>query len=640
MTMLGRMRDHKNWLKWSLAIIIVAFVGFYAQDFTNTTTTPGGAPNDIVAQIEGRAITTESFRRAYYQQIQSYQAAYGGNIDEQILRQLGIDRQILEQMIDEQAALVEAARLNLTVNDIEIRERVTSLPGLQEDGVFIGEVRYRELLRSQVPPLTTPQFEESIRDNLLLEKLEGVLTQWIDISEDEVREEYRLRTEKIKLDMVTFSPDDYKTDVTVTDAELAEHLTDNAATYEIPDKRKIRFLAIEAESLRAEITVTPQQVETYYNTNLPQYSTPEQVRASHILFNSEGADEVALLAKAESVLAEARAGADFADLAEQYSDDTGSASLGGDLNYFGRGQMVPAFETAAFGLMPGEISGLVQSDFGLHIIKVVDKQEAFNRPLDEVRDQIADQLQWQQALDRANAVATELSNTIAGPDDLDRVALERAWEVKESNFFARDEPIEGLGMAPGVASAAFEFTEGEVGGPLQTASGQVFLAVIDQQDAYAPELDEVREDVTADLTDIKAMDLARTRAAELTPRLQEATNFVATANRLRLNPTATEFITRGTALPVVGQNDAIDEIVFAMDVGTTSDVLSTDDLAVVVHVVNREEITEEGLAATKEALRAELIAYQQNRFFSSYMRKAKDSMAIEINQNTLAMAII
>ena len=640
MTMLGRMRDHKNWLKWSLAIIIVAFVGFYAQDFTNTTTTPGGAPNDIVAQIEGRAITTESFRRAYYQQIQSYQAAYGGNIDEQILRQLGIDRQILEQMIDEQAALVEAARLNLTVNDIEIRERVTSLPGLQEDGVFIGEVRYRELLRSQVPPLTTPQFEESIRDNLLLEKLEGVLTQWIDISEDEVREEYRLRTEKIKLDMVTFSPDDYKTDVTVTDAELAEHLTDNAATYEIPDKRKIRFLAIEAESLRAEITVTPQQVETYYNTNLPQYSTPEQVRASHILFNSEGADEVALLAKAESVLAEARAGADFADLAEQYSDDTGSASLGGDLNYFGRGQMVPAFETAAFGLMPGEISGLVQSDFGLHIIKVVDKQEAFNRPLDEVRDQIADQLQWQQALDRANAVATELSNTIAGPDDLDRVALERAWEVKESNFFARDEPIEGLGMAPGVASAAFEFTEGEVGGPLQTASGQVFLAVIDQQDAYAPELDEVREDVTADLTDIKAMDLARTRAAELTPRLQEATNFVATANRLRLNPTATEFITRGTALPVVGQNDAIDEIVFAMDVGTTSDVLSTDDLAVVVHVVDREEITEEGLAATKEALRAELIAYQQNRFFSAYMRKAKDSMAIEINQNTLAMAII
>ena len=302
--------------------------------------------------------------------------------------------------------------------------------------------------------------------------------------------------------------------------------------------------------------------------------------------------------------------------------------------------MVPAFETAAFSLMPGEISDLVQTDFGLHIIKVVDKQEAFNRPLDEVRDQIADQLQWQRALDRANAVATELSNTIAGPDDLDRVALERAWEVKESNFFARDEPIEGLGMAPGVASAAFEFTAGEVGGPLQTASGQVFLTVIDQQDAYAPELDEVREDVTADLTDIKAMDLARTRAAELTPQLQQATNFVATANRLRLNPTATEFITRGTALPEVGQNEAIDEIVFALDVGATSDVLSTDDLAVVVHVVDREEITEDGLAAAKEALRAELIAYQQNRFFSAYMRKAKDSMAIEINQTTLAMAII
>jgi hypothetical protein len=115
---------------------------------------------------------------------------------------------------------------------------------------------------------------------------------------------------------------------------------------------------------------------------------------------------------------------------------------------------------------------------------------------------------------------------------------------------------------------------------------------------------------------------------------------VATANRLRLNPTATEFITRGAALPEVGQNDAIDAIAFALDVGTTSDVLSTDDLAVVIHVVDKEEITEEGFAAAKAELRAELIAYQQNRFFSAYMRKAKDSMTIEINQPSLAMAII
>ena len=638
MTMLDRMRRHKNWLKWSLALVCLAFVFFYVPDFL-TPTVPGAAPNDVVASVEGRQITAAEFRRVYFQQLQFYQLAYGGDISEQLLRQLGIDQQILQQMIDEEAALIEARRLNLTVSDVEIRERILSLPGFQEDGVFIGEERYRQLLRLQVPPLTTTQFEDDIHRSLLLEKLRGVLTEWIDISENELREEYRLRTEKVKLDIVTFPPADYRDAVTLTDAELEERLEANAADYRIQEKRKIRFLAIDAETLRAEIVVPSQDVENYYDDNIAQYSTPEQVRASHILFNIEDEDEAVVRERAEAVLADARGGADFATLAETHSDDAGSAALGGDLDFFSRGRMVPEFEEAAFAMESGTISDLVRTEYGFHIIKVVEQREAANRPLDEVREQIVDQLQWERAQARAAALATELSAGMNAPEDLDRLAAERRWAVQESNFFARNEPIDGLGLAAGVASAAFEFSEGEVGGPLRTATGHVFLTVIDSQESYTPELDEVRDRVEADLTDVKAVEAARQRAAELMPQLQAANVFTAAAERAGLATTTTELVTRGTALPGLGLNPAMEEIVFSLEVGGTSDVLTTDDAVAVIHVVEREEVTDEGFADAVEALRTELRLDRQGVFFSAYMTKAKERMQIDVNIATLALAI-
>ena len=638
MTMLDRMRRHKNWLKWSLALVCLAFVFFYVPDFL-TPTVPGAAPNDVVASVEGRQITAGEFRRVYFQQVQSYQLAYGGDINEQLLRQLGIDQQILQQMIDEEAAIIEARRLNLAVSDVEIRKRILSLPGFQQDGVFIGEESYRQLLRLQNPPLTTTQFEDEIRRSLLLEKLRGVLTEWIDISEDELREEYRLRTEKVKLDIVTFPPADYRDAVTLTDAELEEHLEANASDYTIPEKRQIRFLAIDAEALRAEIVVPPQDVESYYNDSIDQYSTPEQVRASHILFNIEDEDEAVVRERAEAVLADARGGADFATLAETHSDDAGSATLGGDLDFFSRGRMVPEFEEAAFSMEPDTISDLVRTEYGFHIIKVVDRREAANRPLDEVREQIVDQLQWDRAQARADALANELSAGMNVQVDLDRVAAERGWAVQESNFFARNEPIDGLGLAPGVASAAFAFSEGEVGGPLRTATGHVFLSVIDSQESYAPELDEVRDRVEADLTDIKAMDAARQRASELTPQLAAADAFTSAAERAGLATTTTELVTRGTALPGLGLNPAIEQIAFSLDVGGTSDVLTTDDAVAVIQVVEREAVTDEGFAGAVEALRTELLLDRQGVFFAAYMTQAKERMQIDIDFATLALAI-
>ena len=639
MTMLDRMRQHKGWLKWSLALVCLAFVIFYIPDFL--TTAPGAAPSDLVASVEGRPITSAEFRRIYYQQVQSYQLAYGADLDEQLLRQLGIDRQILQELIDEEAAVVEAERLDLTVSDVEVRERILSLPGLQDNGVFIGEEQYRLLLRSQIPSMTPAQFEENMRQSILLDKLRAVVTAWIEVSDDELHEQYRLRNEKVKLDIVMFSPDDFRDTVSIGEEDVAAHLEANADDYQIPEKRQIDYLSIDAEALRPGIVVPDTDIAQYYADNQTQYSTPEQVRARHILFETDGKDEVEVRLQAEAVLADAKAGADFAALAEEHSEDASSASLGGDLDYFSRGQMVPEFEAAAFSLEPGTVTDeLVQTQYGFHIINVIDTREAQTRPLDEVRDQIADQLQWERAQSRADALAEQLAGEVATPEDLARVAGEQGLSVQTSNYFARNEAIDGLGLAAGVTSAAFSFEQGEVGGPLRTPTGHVFLTVVDEQDSYAPELDEVRDRVERDLIDLRAREAAERRAAVVTPTLQSADDFAEAAEAAGLATTTTDLIVRGTALPGLGTLAELEDVAFSLEVGETSDVLATNDAVAVIHVVEREEITEDGFAIARNSLRTELLLDRQGLFFSAYMTKAKESMEIDINLQTLAMSIL
>src|SRR2546426_813889 len=181
MTMLDRMRRHKNWLKWSLALVCLAFVIFYIPDFLRGNGADA-ASVDTIAKVEGHEITGGEFRRTYQAQLQAYRSAYGGNMSEALLKQLGIEQQILQQMVDEQASLAEADRLGINVSDEEVRQRIFSIPAFQDNGHFIGDQRYQQLLLMQRPPMTPTDFESGVRRSLVVEKLRASLTEWLSIS--------------------------------------------------------------------------------------------------------------------------------------------------------------------------------------------------------------------------------------------------------------------------------------------------------------------------------------------------------------------------------------------------------------------------------------------------------------------------
>src|SRR4051794_4396902 len=289
MTMLDRMRRHKGWLKWSLAIVVLAFILLYIPSFLQTDARAGGS-GQVVASVDGREITAARFRRVYQQQMQSYRSAYGANVDERMLKQLGIDQRIVQQMLEEETALAEAARLGITATDEEVRERIASLPALQENGHFIGEARYREMLQMQNPPLRADEFEEQVRRGITVEKLQAALTNWITVSDKEVDQEFRRRNEKVKLAVVSFPADKFRAGLEATDAELTAYFDAHKNELKIPEKRKVKYAIVDLQAIRQRIQVTPEDIQHAYEDNQQQYSTPEQVRASHILLKTEGKD--------------------------------------------------------------------------------------------------------------------------------------------------------------------------------------------------------------------------------------------------------------------------------------------------------------------------------------------------------------
>ncbi|MGH9162020.1 MAG: SurA N-terminal domain-containing protein, partial [Vicinamibacteraceae bacterium] len=549
MTMLDRMRRHKGWLKWSLALVVLAFIALYFPDFLSQQQSAGAAPTAAVAEVDGRKITVAEFTRAYYQRVDAYRAQAGESFDPNLLKQLGVDRQILSLLIDEQATLAEAERLGLRVTDAEVRERILRLPGLQENGQFIGEERYRQLLSMQRPPLTPAEFEADVRSQLLAEKLRSALTSWMTVPDEDVDREYRRRNEKAKLELVSFAADTFTGDAAPSDKEVAAYFEKNREKYRFGVKMKIRYLAVDVPALRNAITVSPQEAQQHYKDNIKQYSTPEQVRASHVLLETEGEDEAKVRKQAEGLLAQIKKGADIAAIAKKYSDDPGSKDKGGDLGYFGRGAMVKEFDDVAFSLKPGQISDLVKSQYGFHIIKVVDKKPAATQPLKAVQNQILEQLKWQRAQARADELSKQIAPEIKQPSDLDAAAKKHGLQVRESNFFEREDPIEGIGPAPEVAKAAFSLPKGQVSGALRASQGYVFISVVDNQPARTPKLSEVQARVKEDLTRQKARDLARAKAKSVLASFKD--NFAAAAKRAKVKVETTDF-TRGANVPGVG----------------------------------------------------------------------------------------
>jgi peptidyl-prolyl cis-trans isomerase D len=289
-------------------------------------------------------------------------------------------------------------------------------------------------------------------------------------------------------------------------------------------------------------------------------------------------------------------------------------------------------------MQPGEISDLVKTQYGYHIIKLVDKKAAETKPLAEVRSQIEDQLKWEGAQAQAQKLADQIAGELKSPNDFAKVAAAHGLQTSESGFFKQDEPIAGIGLAPNVGQQAFTLKEGDVSEAIRTPQGYAFITVLGKQDPYLPKLDEVKAKVKDDVIKERAVDVARQRAAAIDAALKSG-DFDKTAKDAGLEVKTTDLIARGAPIVDVGVSPAIDAAAFSLPQGGVSDPIVTDTGAVVVKVLEKKDTTAAELATAKNALRTELLNERRNRFYAAYMSKARQRMNIHINRETISQVV-
>jgi peptidyl-prolyl cis-trans isomerase D len=612
--MLKYFRDRKSlgWLAGAflLVLVIFAFVAFYIPDFMTST---GAGGTGEVAWVEGTPISAQEFQRTYRAQEQQYRQQLGPQFSPDLMRQLGFDNLVLRQLVQNQVLFLEAERQGIAVTDQEVSDFIVSLPTFQSGGKFIGREAYLSFLsRNQ---LNASQFEEQMRQDLMIQKLQKLVTDAVVVPEADVEEEYRRRNEKLRLEYVFVPKAEFETQIQVSDDEARRLFDDNPKKFERPVQRKVRFVTLTPQLFAGAVSVSDREVERYYEQNVFRYETEDQVGASHILFKTgPDKDEAAVRKQAEAVLAQAKAGADFAELARQYSEDT-SAQNGGDLGFFGRGQMVPEFEAAAFALLEGEVSDLVRSTYGFHIIKSNGRQAAFVRPLDAVRDEIRNTLTQEKARAKMEEAVDSAAEKLGVSGSIDALSAEYPLLVpQETAFFGRGDSVPQLGNSPEATRAAFETEVGKVSSSVRLGNGSAFLQVLEERPSGIPDFEEVKEQARSQLSDQKVMELARARAESLRETL-----LAEGPEKAGVEILTTESFFRGSELPEAGRSAAVNTRVFALAPGEMSSPLAADNGYVLARVVEKTGFNPSDFAAQKAGFLEQIEDEQRSRVWSAFV---------------------
>jgi len=583
-----------------------------------------GESANAVADVGGQEISVDEVRRQLlrierHQSIpRALQALYA--------------RQILDQLIFERLLEFEAKRLGIRVSDEERAERIRRLlPTAFVGDAFIGMDRYAAEVQQRFD-MSVGEFEELIRQSLLEEKFRRLVSDGVSVSLEEVEQEFWRRNEKVKIEYALIKPTELEARVGVAEAELAQYFEKNKDRYQVPERRSARYLLLDLNQLRQGISVPEADLRAYYNQNIDRYRIQNRARVSHILFKTVGKTDAEVeetRKKAEEVMKKARRGARFEDLAKEYSEDT-TKEAGGDLGWIVQGQTVPEFEQAAFAIPKGAISDLVKTQYGLHIIKVVDRETARTQSFEEVRGSILPILAGEKAERMAQELADKLAEAVrkSSRRPIAELAKEFNLKVEETRPIARGEPAGELGAAPGLHDELFRLGTGELSRPIRLDRGYAVLTVKEIQPAHQGTVAEVRDKVVADYRRQKAAELSKTRAEELVERARTAEGLGRAAKALGFELKTSEPFARTGAVPSLGSARQL-AAAFAMAVGETSAATPLGPDWLVYRVVAREEIKVEELEKQRREIQQQLLQTKRSLAYDAFREALEERMKKE-----------
>lgn len=432
--MLDAFRNHKRWLMFiAMVLIIPSFVvtGIYSYNRMMEA-------DDAIAKVGEESITPQMFDQQKRVLLENLRSSMGENFKASMLDNPEGRQLVLTQLMNDAALKQTIAKEYIRISEEDAIRVIKGSSALQKDGKFDPEL-YEQFLRAR--GISDQQMVLDVRNDLARSTLTNNITSGAIIPDEVVNNLHRILTIESKIRTRIFNVDEFLPKVTVTDDEIKAYYEKHLEQFKAPEEISVQYLVFTPQDVKDDVKVNEEELRTYYEQNKNRWTVPEQRQASHILigFDSVKGDKEAALKKANEVLEKVKANPDdFAKLAKEYSTDPGSAGIGGDLGYFGRGMMVPAFEKAVFDGKEGDIIGPVETEFGYHIIKVTGIRPASVRSFDEVRSDI-EKLYREQALARAFAPKAEDFTNLSyeQPDSLDPIAEKFGLKIQSVDHVTR-----------------------------------------------------------------------------------------------------------------------------------------------------------------------------------------------------------
>jgi peptidyl-prolyl cis-trans isomerase D len=536
-----------------------------------------------------------------------------------------------KQMIQAQVLLTEAQKLGIHATDDDVIQYLhTGQAGqvLFPNGKFIGQEAYTNMIATRFN-LSVKDFEDDVKHDIMIRRLQALITAGVTVGDKEVQDEYRKENIKIKFDYAVLSADDLSKTINPSDADLEAFFKKNAARFAtaVPEQRQIKYFAFTPNQLPGGVPQpTQQEIQQYYTAHQGEYSTPEQAKSRHILIKVDaGADaktDAAAKAKAEGILKQLQSGGNWADLAKNNSDDPGSKETGGELGFAQRGRMVPEFDNAIFTQKIGDIK-IVKSQFGYHIVQVEERQTAHAQQINEVLPTIQATLIRQKEAKAEQDYATTLtSEAIKG--GLDKAAAAHHLEVETTPAVNRQGTIAALPDGSQILNKAFLAKQGDPPQYAATGEGYAVFQVANVAPAHAPNFADWKSHVLDDYRQEQVPALLTAKGNELAAKAKSEGDLAKAAKEMGALFKTSDLVGQSGQVPNVGQLGQVAPQLFDLNAGDLSSPIKSGQSTVVAKIVDKVQPNPAEIASNLDQTREQMLEQRRQEAFSVFLGGVMD----------------
>ncbi|MBE7413938.1 MAG: SurA N-terminal domain-containing protein [Deltaproteobacteria bacterium] len=637
--MLESIRKRRN-----SAVILVAFAAIILV-FIFWGVGPGGGGGDAnaVATVNGESISVRDYMNLYKREVDYYRSVFKEQFTDEMERELNLKQRSVDILVNRILAVKEARKQGMEVSEKEVQDTIKAIPAFNNNGTFDKELYFKVLNSNRVSPA---EFEKNIETDLLTAKIREKILRDVSVTDEEVRDRYMKENRKINLDYVSVDGESLKKGIEVSDEEALAYYKQNASRFMVPRSVNAFFAFASFAEFAKNAPVTAEEVSEFYERNKGQFETPAAVKARHILVRPEpGVDSEKARAdakqKIDGLLEKVRSGGDFAAIARQSSQDPGSASQGGDLGWFQQGIMIKAFEEAAFALKKGEVSGVVETEFGFHVIKVEDRKDPGHMPIKEVEPAIRKTLGESKAKNAAKEALAGLDSKIARAGTAEEMKKEAASikgvRTAVTGFFTEVEPPAELAGKDDLRNTMLTLPPGQ-GRTVDAEDGVYLVRVLERKEASVPEFKDAAPEVKDILATEKALKAAREKAVQMVERLKNGEDLKAIASSEKLNVGSTGYFSPLDGfMPRTGIFTGDKEGLFELSQSAPNfpEVLVNEGKHYVLRFAGAREAPESGLEFKKEDIRSRVLAEKEEEVLGEWLNGLRQRSEITVNRDLL-----